>query len=151
MSFEVRMAELPPMRVATTIAFGPSPELAAWEKLAQWAREKNLLKEEARVYGFNNPDPTPGSPNYGYEVWLEVSSEVEGTEEIQIKEFPGGPYAVTRVVGVEQIFPAWQKLVAWCEDSPYRISNHQCLEGHINLDLENLEKLTLDLYLPITK
>lgn len=151
MNLEVRLIELTPMRVATCHVFGPSPERAAWEKLAEWAREKNLLTEEARVYGFNNPDPAPGSPNYGYEVWLEVSPEVEGTEEIPIKEFPGGYYAVARAVGVEQIYPAWQKLVAWCEDSPYRIGNHQCLEGHINLDLENLEKLTLDLYLPIAK
>jgi AraC family transcriptional regulator len=151
MSFEVRMAELPPMRVATTLAFGPSPELAAWEKLAEWARGNHLLKEGYRAFGFNNPSPSPGSPNYGYEVWLEVSPEAEGNEEIRIKQFPGGPYAVTRVVGVEQIFPTWQKLVAWCEDSPYRIGGHQCLEGHINLDFENLEKLTLDLYLPIAK
>jgi DNA gyrase inhibitor GyrI len=151
MSFDVRMAELPPMRVATTLAFGPSPELAAWKKLAEWAKEKNLLQEGTRQYGFNNPDPSPGSPNYGYEVWLEVGPEVEGNEEIQIKEFPGGYYAVTRAVGVEQIFPTWQKLVAWCEDSPYRIGGHQCLEGHVFLDMENLEQLTLDLYLPIAR
>jgi AraC family transcriptional regulator len=151
MSIEVHMAELPPMRVATTLAFGPSPERAAWEKLVEWARTKGLFKQGARVFGFDNPEPSPGSPNYGYEVWLEVSPEVEGNGEIQIKEFSGGNYAVTRVVGVENIFPTWQNLVAWCEDSPYRIGNHQCLEEHVNLDLEDLEKLTLDLYLPIVK
>lgn len=151
MELDVRIVELPPIRVAAALSYGLSPEGKAWEKLVEWAKSKGLPWEKARAFGFNNPSPSSGSPNYGYEVWMEVGPEVEGNGEIAVKDFPGGRYAVTRAVGVDHIFPTWRKLVAWCEDSPYTIGGHQCLEEHIEVRLDHPESLTLDLYLPIVE
>jgi hypothetical protein len=52
-----------------------------------------------RTFGFNNPDPSPGSPNYGYEIWLGVGPDVEESPPIEIKQVVLGKYAVTRCVG----------------------------------------------------
>ena len=62
---DVRIVELEPMRVASFHAFGESPELKASKKLVDWAKPKGLLdaKGTHRIFGFNNPDPSPGSPN----------------------------------------------------------------------------------------
>ena len=76
-TLDVRLVTLAPMRVASFYGFGPSPELVAWEKLMAWSRPKGLLDgpTRARIFGFNNPNPSAGSPNYGYEFWIEVGPE----------------------------------------------------------------------------
>jgi hypothetical protein len=68
----MQIVKLEPLRVASAWAFGPQPEGAAWEILQTWAQARGLLHDGARIFGFNNPSPAPGSPNYGYEYWLEV-------------------------------------------------------------------------------
>ena len=67
---EVHIVQLAPMRVASAHGFGASPETLAWDKLTTWAKERGLWQDAAprRFFGFNNPDPSPGSPNYGYEI-----------------------------------------------------------------------------------
>ncbi len=149
---EVRIVKLEPMRVAYATAFGAEPEMMAWNVLRGWAKEKGLLArpQEPRCFGFNNPDPTPGSPNYGYEVWMEVAQDQAVEPPVQVKQVEGGVYAVTRAVGVAAIYDTWQKLVAWVETSPYTpVWNRQCLEEHIRVFDVPLEELTLDLYMPV--
>ena len=51
---------------------------------------KGVDVEKARFFGFNNPNPSPGSPNYGYEQWLTVGPEVQAEGGIVIKEIPPG-------------------------------------------------------------
>jgi AraC family transcriptional regulator len=115
---------------------------------------KGLLddRETHRIFGFNNPDPSPGSPNYGYEFWIVIGPEVEAEGEVKIKEIPGGLYAVTRceVRGdAYEIIPGtWKRLAEWCEDSKYRCAFHQWLEEHIMGDTSVFD---LDLYLPIAE
>jgi DNA gyrase inhibitor GyrI len=155
---QVRIVKLEPRRAVRFHGFGSSPESAAWEKLEAWAKPRGLLdwSEEHRVFGFDNPIPSPGSPNYGYEFWLTVDpAEVEG-EEVEVTELPGGGhrYAVMRceVKGDDpDVIPAaWKRLVAWHEASPYREARHQWLEEHISVD-EPGEDFVLDLYLPIAE
>ena len=148
---QVRIVALEPMRVASAHALSASPEEDAYAKLIAWARPKGLTDdlETHRIFGFNNPDPSPGSPNYGYEFWIVVGPEVEPEGEIKVKEFPGGRYAVTRCTGVESIGPTWKKLNTWLEDSKYEFSHHQWLEEHIgDVDVPP-DELVLDLYMPI--
>lgn len=153
---DVRIVTLEPLHVASALGYGESPEELAFGKLMPWAKEKGLLEEKGkhRIFGFNNPDPSKGSPNYGYEVWIEVGPEVEGEGEIEIKEFPGGLYAVTRCVvpkgNFEVIGATWKKLVAWREDSKYKCGKHQWMEESIMLDLPDTE-FVLDLYMPISE
>ena len=151
---EVRIVRLEPKRVASVHAFGESPEHAAWDKLIAWAKAKSLLEEpiEYRIFGFNNPDPSPGSPNYGYEFWITVGPDVEPGGEATIKEFSGGLYAVTRCKGAPNIGKTWHQLGTWCENSKYQYASHQWLEEHMAppaVTPHNDEGLVLDLYLPL--
>jgi DNA gyrase inhibitor GyrI len=150
---DVRIVTLEPMRVASVHGFGPSPELVAWEKLMAWAGPKGLLDEPAsfRIFGFNNPSPSPGSPNYGYDFWITVGPEVAADAEAQIVDFPGGLYAVTRCRGVEAIGPTWQKLVRWLANSRYRHASHQWLEEHLDAVDVPGETCGFDLYAPIAE
>lgn len=155
-NLEVRFAHIPPYRVASAHAFSNQPESEALETLLTWAEPKGLLDPSlgARIFGFDNPAPSPGNPNYGHEFWLTVDDSIQPEDPIQIKTFPGGYFAITRVTGVQNIFKTWEALVTWCENSPYRIVDNQFLEEHIGpmaVDNVSEEELTLDLYLPIAE
>lgn len=148
---EVKIVRLEAMRVATFHAFGASPEIPAGEKLAAWARQRGLAGK-GRIFGFNNPNPSPGSPNYGYEFWLELAPDVEVEDDIEVKQATGGLYAVTRCVGVENIEKMWSQLAAWRESSAYKLGQHQWLEEqYCYIDEFDPDTFTLDLYLPIVE
>lgn len=153
---EVRIAKLEYMRVASIWGFGKEPEIIAFTKLEAWAGPRGIRDnpEKHRIFGFNNPDPYPGSPNYGYEIWVEVGPEVEPADEVRILGFLGGLYAVTRCEVPEGqydvIGATWKKLVAWREDSEYKCGHHQCLEQSIASDTPGIEFI-LDLHLPIAE
>jgi AraC family transcriptional regulator len=124
-------------------------------KLEAWAQPRGYLADtpERRIFGFNNPEPSPGSTNYGYELWIVVGQDVSSNSEATVKDFGGGLYAVTRCDVKDpgkDIQQAWMKLVAWCENSPYRMARHQCLEEHIVMPSAHPpQQFVLDLYLPI--
>jgi len=110
-----------------------------------------LLSKPHRFFGYNNPDPSPGSPNYGYDQWITVDATIQPAEPIKLTKFPGGLYAVTRCMGVQNIPSTWKQLVVWCEDSQYRTAHHQWLEECLTPPGVDLDKLELDLYLPIAE
>jgi DNA gyrase inhibitor GyrI len=150
---EVRIDRLAARRVASVHGFGATPENMAWDKLVAWAEPRGLMADLGRhpIYGFNNPSPMPGSPNYGYEFWNDVDADVPlGPDgEATIKDVEGGLYAVTRFEGKgETMPPVWQRLVVWGDNSRYRMGRHQCLEKHIKVEGD---WLVLDLYLPIVE
>ena len=145
---DVRIVTMPPLRVAAFHAFGAGPETSAW------AKPKGYMDKpgEQRIFGFNNPDPTPGSPNYGYELWIVVGPEVQAEAGFTIKRFAGGLYAVTRcpVCDPWQDIPStWKKLVAWAEDSTYHTARHQWLEEHLTAPGNPDVQFVLDLHMPI--
>lgn len=153
-NLDVRIVNLPPMRMVCVNGFGESPEGMAFDKMREWAQAHDLLDKPHRLFGYNNPDPSPGSPNYGYDVWLTVDGSVEADGEAKIIDFPGGLYAVTRIEVSKpwnDIPGTWKKLVQWMEASKYRQGRHQWLEEHIGPLNETVNELpfTLDLHLPI--
>ncbi len=152
---EVRIIRLEPMRVASVHAYGESPELAAWDRLHKWAEPRGLLGEpgDQRIFGFNNPDSSPGSPNYGYEFWITVGPEVQSDEVAEVKEFGGGLYAVTRCKGAHTITDTWHRLAAWLENSQYEFGEHQWLEGHVGpiVTPQSVDEMILDLYAPVAE
>ena len=102
--------------------------------MREWAKSHDLPRGQHRIFGYNNPDPSPGSPNYGYDVWLTVDESVQANGDARIIEFPGGLYAVTRIDVKnpwDDIPGTWQKLVKWMESSKYQHGRHQWLEEHI--------------------
>ena len=149
--FEVRTVTLEAMRVASAYGFGEQPELQAWNTLLTWAKDQGINLEEQRFFGFNNPNPSPGSPNYGYEQWISVGPEAKSTEGIEIKEFPGGLYAVARCEGLQNIGDIWKQLVVWREDSKFQEAHHQWLEECFTPEVERLEDYVFDLYAPIAE
>jgi DNA gyrase inhibitor GyrI len=151
---DVRIVKLEPCRVAAALGYGDSPEGEAWDKILAYAAANDLPAEPdagARFYGFNNPDPSPGTPNYGYEQWLVVDESAQATADVEVKPFDGGLYAVTRCPSLTTIGETWQQLVAWFEDSPYHKGTHQWLEQCLSAPSLPPEKLVLDLYLPIVE
>lgn len=149
---EVRIVDMDPLRVASVLGFGESPETLATQKMQAFMQSKGLRFEDVRWFGFNNPNPTPGSPNYGYEVWVTVGPEIEAEGEVVIKEIPARKYAVTRFTGLENIGRVWRDLVLWFEDSAYKKPPywHECLENLLVHPDTPYDRYTFDLYLPIT-
>lgn len=153
---EVRIVKLEHMRVASIWGFGEQPENIAFQKLEEWASSRGIREnpDKHRIYGFNNPDPHPGSPNYGYEIWVEVGPDEEPAEDVRILGFDGGLYAVARCEipagHYDAIGETWKKLVTWREDSEYQYGRSQWLEQSIVSDKPGIE-LILDLHLPIAE
>ena len=154
---EVRIVKLEPFRAASVHGFGETPEDEAWKKLEAWAKPKGLMDDlnEHPIFGFNNPSPSPGSPNYGYEFWIKVGPEVEPEGEVEIKDFPGGTYAILfcKVGGkpYETIPAAWKELALWIEESPYKTASRQCLEQHLETEGLPEGEFDLDLFWPVSK
>lgn len=155
---KVRIITLEPMHVASAHGFGTEPEGIAWDKILAFVEEKGLTSVEGtRYFGFNNPNPSATSPNYGYEQWVTIAPEVKATTDvdaaadIEIKDFPGGLYAVVRCKGIENIGKAWQQLTGWVENSGYKRSHHQWLEEMLTLPSTPESEFVLDLYMPIAE
>jgi len=158
--FEARIESLESMMVASVHAFGESPEGEAWKKMEAWAGPIGLLDniEKHPVFGFNNPNPSPDSKEYGYEFWLAVESEIEPGRGIEWKDYEGGRYAVT-VCNVfdemnseffrrEGYLESWKKLRDWVVENQLRPGSHQALERPHDPRVPE-EELVLDLYYPI--
>ena len=151
-TLEVKIVTLPPMRLLSAYGFGPSPEEMAGRKMSAFLKQKGLLEGYGSTYphyGFNNPSPSSGSPNYGYEIWVAVPPEIEPEGEIRLVEFAGGMYAVTRFENLENIGRVWGELVKWRENSPYQHAGHQWLEHLLNPLETDPGKYIFELFLPI--
>jgi DNA gyrase inhibitor GyrI len=150
---DVRIVQTEPMRVASALGFGADPEDRAAQKMLGFMESRGLRFEDVRWFGFNNPSPSPGSPNYGYEVWVTVDPGVEGEGDVTIKEIPARRYAVTRCEGLDTIGRDWQQLVLWFEESPYQRPPHwvECLEHLLTPPTLPYDQYVFDLYLPIAE
>lgn len=151
----VRMVELPPLRVAAALGYGPNPEELSVQKLRPWLEAHAELRAPAgrRFFGFNNPGPTVGSPNYGYEQWATAEPDEQGAGEVVIKEFGGGSYGVVRC-RLDSIQEVWARLAAWLEDSRYKMGRHQWLEECVTPEAllrGDLAAMELDLYIPLAE
>lgn len=148
----VRIEKLPRMWVASVLAFGEAPETDAWRRLREWAAPRGLLSDFDRhpIFGFNNPAPSPGGKEYGYELWIRVDGPEPGASAVTFKEFEGGLFAVTacRLHGDPDIVATWRRLWDWAQAGPYRWRRSQELEKVLNPNAAE-DELVLDLYLPI--
>lgn len=154
---DIRIETLPAMRVASFYAYSTEPELDAWKKVITWSKLHGCWKEApaTRIFGFDNPTESEGSPNRGYEFWVTVGPDVQSDAEVKVKEFTGGKYAILRcnVTGNPfEVIPAtWGKLIQWLEASPYTFGSHQGVEEHFTRNETIEDNFILDLYLPITE
>lgn len=149
---DVRIETLPSLRVISAYGFGTQPEGIAAEKMEAFLEHKRLLEgygSSIPHYGFNNPSPSSGSPNYGYEIWAVVPPDLEPDGDLREVLFDGGLYAVTRFMDVSHISQVWREMVEWRENSPYLKGDHQWLEHLLNPLERDPGKMVFDLYLPI--
>ena len=149
MKLDVKIVDLAPMRVASFRAISTSPEHDASEMLIKWATGKGFLNdlEKYPIYGFNNPNPSEGKKEYGYEFWIKVPDDY--TEEgIILKDFPGGRYAVTTCRNLSEIGELWMRLYNWTKENGYEYSGAECLEKPHNPRASD-DQLVIDLYDPI--
>jgi DNA-binding transcriptional ArsR family regulator len=159
----VQVIEIEPMRVASVRAFSESPENDAWEKMRAWAEPQGLLEDLTShpVFGFNNPNPSPGQKEYGYEFWIRMGAHFKGEGEIEAKDYDGGLFAVTTCKPWEEMqsdfvkehgpfLVSWKKLVDWIIlNEKYEMDeSRQCLEKAHDPNAA-FKDLVLDLYQPI--
>ncbi|MHA3964750.1 MAG: effector binding domain-containing protein [Candidatus Thorarchaeota archaeon SMTZ1-45] len=159
---QVEIVQLDPMTVASVRAISKSPEEDAWKKMVAFAEPRGLLKDLKKnpIYGFNNPNPSPGKEEYGYEFWIRIDPDLELEKGVTKKEFDGGLYAVTRCNLTQEstsaflhehgVLESWARLNEWFKSSGYKKGKHQWLERSINPNKPD-EDLLLDLHLPIEK
>jgi DNA-binding transcriptional MerR regulator len=160
----VRIVYLPPFTVASSHYIGENPEENAENQLNKFISENNLyeLKPDARVFGFNHPNPSKERTDYGYEFWVTVPENMEVPDYITKKKFNGGLYAAHTIVLGN--FNEWKWLSNWVNDS--QKYNPNCiedngeymgglLEEHLNyiynskLNLPESDEHQLDLLFPV--
>ncbi len=153
---DVRIVTLEPFRVISAHGFGPSPEALAWDKLIGYCKAQGIQSElkAHRFFGFNNPNPSAGSPNYGYEQWMTIGGDALATGDLKVKDFRGGRYAVAHCKNPMNLPQAWRDLVSWVEASGHRPGPGICLEEVINPEImtepsPNFDELDFDIYEPI--
>lgn len=148
----VRIVTLEPMTMLCFNGFGSEPENQALNLLHDWAKQH---AQHGRIFGYNNPDPSEGSPNYGYDACMVVDADTQPVEGTRIRHLEEGLYAVLHCPVKEpwvDIPGDWQKLVQWADANDYSLGSHQWLEEHLPAEKGYLDALfTLDLYMPIKK
>ena len=131
----IRTVELPDFRVLSAYRFGEEPETAAFalliEVIANLGWDKEFLRNR-RLFGFNNPDPSAGSPRYGYELWLTVDDSLElppdSPADVSLKSVTGGSFAALQSPGIPDP-DKWGAIVRWINGSDYVYdSSRQWLE-----------------------
>jgi len=80
--------------------------------MLNWCEKRNFIIGDDRniIYGFNNPNPTSETSEYGYEFLLKVERDEKPEDDVRVIEYHGGSYAVTECTGAQGILQSWQAL-----------------------------------------
>ena len=130
--------------------YGKQPEEEAMNKMLNWCNEQNISIGDAKniIYGFNNPNPTQESNEYGYEFWLKVDSNLKPENDFRLIEYHGGEYAITECTGAMNMFNNWVALYEWCKENNYKLGYHQPLERIIE-NIADIDKIRIELCCPV--
>lgn len=114
---DVRILFLPPYTVAAAHYIGADPEDHASEMLKSFVKSSDLMrvKPDARVFGFNHPNPREGQSEYGYEFWVTIPEDMEVPAPLTKQRFPGGLYAAHAIRMGD--FHEWGWLWEWVKTS----------------------------------
>lgn len=115
-----------------------------------WCKKRGFSIDDKNnlIFGFNNPNPVPGKPDYGYEFWFKVDENEKPEDDIRIVEFNGGNYAVAECTGPLNLPQSWRALYRWCSENNYKHGYHQPLE-RIRENITDIEKMKIELYCPV--
>ena len=163
-NLNVRYVMLPETTVATFHYIGADPESHVGDQATRFIQESRLydLKPDARMFGFNHPNPAPGQEHYGYEVWLTIPEDLAVPAPGVKKRMPGGLYAAHTIDFPN--FHEWQWLLEWGEHNDRYVPRGSGtpedmfggLEEHLNWVYSAQHgqddlPIRLDLLLPIAK
>lgn len=137
----VRIMLLPPFTVASYHYVGPDPEEKVGDIMSRFVQEYDIYikKPDARMFGFNHPNPGVLEGIHGYEDWVTIPDDMEVPDPLKKKRFSGGMYAVMTIDFPE--FHLWESLSQWvresdCYEADYANDNGEimggCLEEHLN-------------------
>ncbi len=120
---EVRLEKLETMSAAHIHVLSDQPEEDASSKIMEWAKsngysDNGSALKGARLFG-RNTYPTDNPEPHGYELFLTGISDLRPEGEIDIKDIPGGLYAVMRFQNLARIGDAWRTLWEWVDQSHY--------------------------------
>lgn len=162
-TLNVRYVMLPETTVAAFHYIGPDPEDHVGTLAEAFVRDSQLYtrKPDARMFGFNAPNPSPEREHYGYEVWITIPEDTDVPAPGVKKTMPGGLYAAHTIDFPN--FHEWQWLLEWGENNQQYIPAGSGspedmfggLEEHLNWVMcaqeGNQLPIRLDLLLPIRK
>lgn len=137
----VRIVILPPCTVASYHFIGENPEETVGEVMNKFIRESELYikKPDARMFGFNHPNPSPDKKHHGYEDWVTIPDDMEVPAPLVKKKIEGGMYAAHTITFPD--FHEWKYLSQWVKDNDNYEANYSekgeeimggCLEEHLN-------------------
>lgn len=137
----VRIVLLAPCTVASYQYVGDNPEEKVGDVMDEFIRSSKLYekKPDARLFGFNNPEPQPGNDFHGYEDCVTIPDDMEVPQPLVKKHFTGGLYAAYTINFPD--FYEWQFLTEWVEkNEQYQMDYHEesekfmggFLEEHLN-------------------
>lgn len=129
----VRIVLLPPCTVAAYQFEGDDPEETVGEVMNTFIRSSKLyeIKPDARLFGFNNPEPQPGNDHHGYEDWATIPDDMEVPQPLVKKHFDGGLYAAYTINFPD--FYEWNFLREWVKNNEkYQEDYRDYLEEHLN-------------------
>jgi hypothetical protein len=131
---EIHVGELPPLRVVSCREISATPEEDVSRQISEWMAEQKL--PPLRTFGFDvevAPEQAAAGLR-GYELWAAAPPGVELGEEMQMRDFRGGLYAVMTIFDAfddpfARIPAGWEHLHNWVTASrQYEGAEHQMLE-----------------------
>lgn len=161
----VRIVHVPPCTIAASHYVGENPEENAGEQLAEFVQKSQLyhIKPDARVFGFNHPNPSDDRPHYGYELWVTIPADMDVPAPLVKKQFAGGMFAAHMITLGN--FHEWKWVADWVRhDNPKYEDNSLndngelmggLLEEHLNyvyhchLNWPESDEHQLDLLYPV--
>lgn len=133
----------------------PDSYIAAWKKLAQFARKNKLADKKTEYIGLSFDDPTITLPeNCRFYACFTTDKDVKPEGAIGIRYLDGGLYAVFTLKGsysglIDLYFDIY---INWLPSSGYRLRKTITFEKYLNSPGQVTEsELLTEIYLPIEK
>jgi DNA gyrase inhibitor GyrI len=132
------LEQLAPVRIAyvrQTGPYGPS-NIQAMESLKQWAAQKELLKEDAVLYGIPQDDPVSTLPEHcRYDACIVIRDDFNLEKEphlnISSGSFPGGDYLIITIPHTaEGIQRAWNEIIPQLQLQDDRMDTKPIIERY---------------------
>lgn len=151
---DVALKKMSAAKVAYIRHIGPYSDCgAAWKKLFEWLGKKKLLEKTKRKIGICYDDPAVTEPEkIRYDACIEIEGEIDGDDEISLKEIPSAVYAAALHVGpYEGLGKAYAYIYRqWMPENGKEIQADPTIEVYLNDPLEvSPEELKTEIYVPV--